>query len=571
MFEFLHSPARSDAGPLTNVAASDHFWRSLPRNDPFEAQLSVSEALADVAALKDLNRDHLRAALSLDLRCLKLGEALLVNYAVPGAQLQQLEKRSWQAAFELSRSFAHVYAEVLTRLFSSTPMRGAEGYGPTVMLRLYQHRQLAFLLRPFVVEQVAADSWSDLHAAFRHAQANGMLGPTVKPRRWHEELPGQSTLEREYIYLLLLELFNAGQFSPYDAFWLNKSLPRWCSALTLQKAPGPGTPVQDCFVVDLGSTQGLMRYAGAAPGSLRYLDPAPMLAMLDQEITKRRDGERQAESADSFGCNRQLKLLRKLRTICAPNPGQINRRGERKAAASSVKAVIGLVQIMRMLREEERAKEVVAPPPVPEVEEITITVFGGYTGAASSGPSLTGKGGDGGIPHSVWQLKDRSESGCGLRGLIRDSNRVLPGALVAFRERDDMPWTLGVVRRLQKRIGDRIDIGIEYVGQGPLGVALFDEDGTPSSAAGDKKKNKCPALYLPESPRRPTMPFKTLIVAPRDFKSGRCVRLRSIQGSYTMRMKEPIEEQDDFVWLPFEVAAHQVADAPVKRVSGGND
>jgi hypothetical protein len=29
-----------------------------------------------------------------------------------------------------------------------------------------------------------------------------------------------STLQKEYVHILLLELMNGGQFSPYDAFWL---------------------------------------------------------------------------------------------------------------------------------------------------------------------------------------------------------------------------------------------------------------------------------------------------------------------------------------------------------------
>jgi len=39
--------------------------------------------------------------------------------------------------------------------------------------------------------------------------------------------------------------------------------------------------------------------------------------------------------------------------------------------------------------------------------------------------------------------------------------------------------------------------------------------------------------------------------------------LRSANAEYTVRLKEPIEEQDDFVWLPYEVLDRRTAEAAV--------
>jgi len=571
MFKFLNPPSRQDAGPLNNVAAADHFWRLLPRNDPFESQLAVSEALADLAGRKSHTRDELRALMALDQRARKLGEALLINYATASAQSQSLEKRSWQSAFELSQSFGQTYAQVIENLRGGAPSRGCEEYLPIIVLRLFQHRQIKFLLRPFVAERTVAEGWTDLHAAYQYAESAGLLAQPVAPRRWHEEQSEKSTLEREYINILLLEFVNGGQFSPYDVFWLNRRIPRWCAVLALRSNQYNGAVdgADGRFVVDFGRAQGLTRLLRSAEGALRYLDLAPMLRLVNDEIVSLRDRDRPVDGPASFGRGRQLKLLRKLNTICMPKPAQINRRGERRPVAAAVKAIVGFSHIVRMLRNEGRKKAIVAPPVVPEVEEITITVFGGFTDTSPAGMRNSGGRGPAGavdefgVPHQVWQLKDRSESGCRLRGQIWDSNRMLPGALVAFRERDDMPWTLAVVRRLQKRIGDRIDIGVEYVGQNPLGVTMTDDDerASPTNALADGKRHRCAALYLSESAKRPTMPFKTLILSPPEFTAGRCLRLRSDDANYTIRLKEPIEEQDDFIWLPYEVVDRGASDA----------
>ena len=56
------------------------------------------------------------------------------------------------------------------------------------------------------------------------------------------------------------------------------------------------------------------------------------------------------------------------------------------------------------------------------------------------------------------------------------------------------------------------------------------------------------------------MPFKTLIMGPGQFGVNQCLTLRSASAEYTVRLKEPIEDQDDFVWLPYEVLDRRATD-----------
>ena len=303
-----------------------------------------------------------------------------------------------------------------------------------------------------------------------------------------------------------------------------------------------------------------------------------MLALIRDEIAALSDPARPADRSSPLRRGRQLKLLGTVSANCLPRPAPIDRRGERLPAVSTVEAVVGLAQITRMLRHERRTKN----------RRRAIGVARGRsrhehgnrrmrTAASGSRPDggqdSVGMAGEFGVPGQVWQLKDRSESGCRLRGRIANSNRVLPGALVAFREHDNAPWTLAVVRRLRKRIGDRIDIGVEYVGQNPLAVNLA-ADGdraARSKAASDRKRKHYVALHLQESSGHPQMPFKTLILSPREFKAGRCLSLRSDGAEYTVRLKEPIEEQDGFVWLPYEVVFRLATDGQAQGQPYGGE
>ena len=238
MFGFLTPVRRVDAGPLANVAEVDKFWQLLPRKDPIAAQVAVSEALLDLATGKGLDRDQLRALLVLDKRALALREALLVNFAARNPQLRPLEKRYWRSAVELSQSFALALEHCLQHIRDEPNPRHWREYVPRVVLKLFQNRQVEFVLRPLLNAQPAPTSWTELHAAYRFADAQGMLHQPVTTTRNRFEPSTESTLEREYIHLLLLELMNDGHFSPYDAFWLSRWIPHWCEEVSLQPDDG---------------------------------------------------------------------------------------------------------------------------------------------------------------------------------------------------------------------------------------------------------------------------------------------------------------------------------------------
>ncbi len=459
-------PSRRNGSP-GQCGRGGQIWRSLPRNDPLAAQKHVCEALSDLVGCKDLNRDVLRALLALDQRARSLGEALLINYVSRNPQARPLERRYWRSAAELSQSFASAFDHFLRYIRKEQSARGWREYAPTMVLRLIQHRQVDFLLRPFLNDAAVPEAWTQLHSAYQFADAQGWTRQPVPADINRGESGLDVTLEREYIHGLLLGVMNGGQFSPYDAFWLSQWIPDWCQALSLQTGPNNGGACQQgkYFVVDLDSAEGLKRVSPGPLGHPLYLDPAPMLALMDAEIESLRDPANPVRIASSFGRARQIKLLRKLASDYAPRPARVNRRGERKAVASTAKAVVGLGHILRMLRHEEKKKLAAAPQAVPEIEEITITVDGGYTQTPAGPAEGADRSREGpsahefGVPHHVWQLKDRSSSGCRLRAPVGDANRVPPGTLVAIRDEESMRWSLVVVRRLKTRIGDRIDIG----------------------------------------------------------------------------------------------------------------
>ena len=574
MFGFLTPARREQAGPLANVGEADHFWRSLPRNDPLVAQKAICEALADLVLEKELCREQLRALLALDQRARALCGALLVNYGARNAQAKPFERRYWRAAIELSRSFASTLEYFLRYMRNEPTARSWRQYAPAVVLRMFRHRQVEFLLRPFVDDAPIPETWAELHSAYQFVEAQGWAHQPI-PDNAERDGDAPSTLQQEYVHILLLDLMNAGQFSPYDAFWLSRWIPHWAQVVSLRGDYAEGTREADHLVVDLDSAEGLKRVSPDSLGHALYLDASPLLARVESEIESLRDPLNPARVPSSFGSARQLKLLRKVAASYSPRPPRVNRRGERKPVSSPVKAIVGFSQILKMLRHEEKKKVATAPVATPDVEEITITVDGGYTQSAAESvdtegsPAILG-GHEFGVQHHLWQLKDRSASGCRLRAPSVDASRVVPGTLVAIRDDESMRWSLVVVRRLKTRIGDRVEIGVEYVGQNPRGVTMAFEAGDLDGMhdPNEETSGTFTALYMRESAKQPVMPFKTLIMSTAKPTGTRCLTLRSATAEYTVRLKEPIEEQDDFVWLPYEVLERRNAESAAPAAKG---
>ena len=138
-------------------------------------------------------------------------------------------------------------------------------------------------------------------------------------------------------------------------------------------------------------------------------------------------------------------------------------------------------------------------------------------------------------------------------------NGITPGTLIAIREHEMAPWVLVVVRRRGKVVADNLDLGVEFIGKDPRRVVatLIDDTESPGAETPQKNKRRFAVLFLPASSRQPVLPFKTLIVPAGEFEENRSVTLRAGGARHTLRLKQPIEEQGEFSWMPFEVVERQ--------------
>jgi hypothetical protein len=411
------------------------------------------------------------------------------------------------------------------------------------------------LLRFLRYKKRSPEVWKQLHQMFRLAHERDSLNHLGR---------AIGELEKQYLQILLLEAMNSGRFSPREALWAHRWFARWCSApgLRLSQANGSVHVEPKGFVVDLGGTDGLKRPpAGGTDlpaGDLLYFDSSPLCTMIEQEMTSLRESATLPDRATPASRAGQLALLKKFAILFAPNPIDIKRRAERTPVALAVQAIVGFQYIVDELRKNGQRQNEEFSSAAPGTET-AISPFGHpalspifpTTGNASP-TALAITGVFDGLPQ-IWQVKDRSDSGCRMRAQIDNLNGVIPGSLIAVRESETAPWVVSVVRWFRRLMVDYVEIGVEYLGREPRFVKLVTNcDRGLSIAEAPHLASKCfAALYLPPSAEYPTMPIKTLLLPAHDFRTDSDVTLLSSNATYRMRLSEPIQQQFEYVWTSF--------------------
>ncbi|HQR10719.1 MAG TPA: hypothetical protein PLW68_05265 [Casimicrobiaceae bacterium] len=539
-----------------------------PPSAAIVAQKSICDSVAVLLQQDPPGREHLDAFMALERHGQQVGDRLLTQYVEGDAQVRVMEWRAWQSAFNLSHWLIRGCEHFLPHVQAIADARGDElEHG--VRVQLFHHLKVEFLLRFLRYKRRSDEQWRRLHLLYRSARErdrrNSPDGDT------HTE-PGHQPagkLEQQYLQILLLEAMNCGRFSPREGLWAHRWFARWCSESELQLVPSDGRNAESTtgFVVDLDGADGLRRGPASGPNVLHF-DSSPLIRLMEREsdsLVERAVSPIPMTPAVRAG---QLALLRKLARLFAPSPAEVERRRERHPVTIAVQAIAGFPCIVDELRRsgirnDRRGNEGNAPTafraPVSSASASTSGLAAippvPANGMDNDGEASVAAAGGGDDVIQQWQVKDRSDSGCRMRGQIANMNRVIPGSLIAIREDETSPWTVAVVRWFRRLMVDHVEIGVEYLGRRPRFVKMVADPRREltADALQDPALRCFAALYLPPSDGHPTMPIKTLLLPAGEFKAGCEVMLLSSSATYRMRLSEPIQQQYEFVLTSFGV------------------
>jgi hypothetical protein len=527
------APASNRELPATPDAV-EAYYRALPHHDALATQGVLSAALSEIGCRREPDSNRLRALMALDRSARPLVECLQSDYFVATFQSTPREPLLRHSIVELSRSFANAYDGFLRHMREKGAIGDWASLLPRLLVHLFRHREIELFVSSFCYERWPHHRLRQLNAGFQFALAHGVAHDPVEYERRGSEAIRTVTPEQAYLRILLLRLIDTSAMTPRELVLLWHSIDRLTAHASLRRMGSSVPVVDEGFVIDLSGSDGLVR-APIATGVTRpvfHLDTTPVLARIEREFGKIADA-----SDDSARDRNAAKatLLARLKSSLSPRPQPFHRRGERAdAELIPVEALPGkLTHVFRVLRDEAR-KQAQGDSEFAYSDAVTL-------GESIAATPVNVEG----VRSFVWQVRDYSDSGLRLRGRAAHARNLVPGSLVLTRK--EALWTLSIVRWLRKGVGSNFEVGIEHVGDAPQCVIVhpMNDDGEVNL----EKSARRPALFL----QHDAGSRRSLVLPAEDYAPGRIVTLLSRTSEATVRMRQPLELQRDYVWTSVEI------------------
>ncbi len=305
---------------------------------------------------------------------------------------------------------------------------------------------------------------------------------------------------------------------------------------------------------------------------------------MQDEIARLRDIADRPDDGVPLGPRRQLKLLRKLSDICAPERQVIARRGERKPVAMTVEVAVGLPQILRTMR--NKPEVALAAAPSTAAPSAAAARSAAPSTAAATASRSWGTAGPAGIRRRTIRMRREHDHPMVDTWCHRGAPAIDDGGPQRFRvpvawadahhESDHTRDADRVPRKCRRAVDARLSCGASRRGLRASGSrsAWSTSAGIRAGSSSSRIPKRVPtdnaggsatrfaALYLPQSATHPVLPMKTLILPARGLAPDDRLSVRSRTSVHTIQLKEPLDEQAEFIWSPFEILERWLKDEP---------
>jgi hypothetical protein len=551
MFRF----SKTVKDPLADSKTAERWLAGFPANDPLAMHAALLAELGRLSE-RDAKRTpaRLEAVFHVDAHTDALRKMLTAQYLEHGNRSSRVESQLWQALFDLAQGLLQCYQAFAREVTDHAQSNKWQSLLPELLTRQIIHHGLDAKVRLFRYEQWIPAKWSDLHTLFQMACSAQIERQPVAA------LPGGglTTIEQEYLRVLVLQLVNAGNLTPRHLEWVSEQLSEWCAALRLNIEASTVTS----FYVDLGARGGLKRRGPQAlEGRVLFLDTRPLHAvlmqnvvMLDQKMRSNPLSERTPKRAE------QLDLLIKLASQVDPEFKPLARRGERTSAEGSVDAIIGFTKIATFLRDDEM---------LPFIEgRRTAGTFGDTVEIATFGRMRNDQVrtlemarrrlANYAAPGGAWEIRDVSQTGFRLVAPMSVINAVTLGTLTAIRPQNQTLWTLGIVRRMKRLTTERAEIGLQIIANNLVGVELQEpkrngeDDYSVDGVTPTVSNRRFNALFLSMQKRENEPIVQTLVVPPGEYQPGKRLSMSVGQSSRRIAFGRVLEQHPDWVWATVE-------------------
>ena len=142
--------------------------------------------------------------------CEPLRRSLTTQYLDHGNRSSRVENQLWQALFDMTQGFLQCYQAFGREIIGRAQNNKWQALLPELLARQIMHQGVDAKIRLYRYEQWIPARWTELHTLFQTACTAQIERVPVAT------LPDGvlTTIEQEYLRVLLLQLMNAGNLAP---------------------------------------------------------------------------------------------------------------------------------------------------------------------------------------------------------------------------------------------------------------------------------------------------------------------------------------------------------------------
>jgi hypothetical protein len=569
---------RKDGFTLLSPKSVAKWLEERPKDDALatvDAASALLRALPSELEKPDLGQ--LQALVMLDDALATKAAELTNQYVANVRAVGALEKRLWASVYDLTLGFIAAYDFLMRELPQRMDAKRWQAGLLPLLVRLMRHRGIDAKFRLFRYEQWIPGRWRDLHANYALACRHGLDKTSTEVAG--AEGPLHTSIAREYLHTLLLQLMNTGNLAPPQVEWLNSKLAGWSTDIELT----PHAKSPEGFYVDLSGVEGLRRKRfQPTGGQFLYLDTTPMHGRIVQYQQALKDElskgpSRQVETQVS----EQLSAISKVVDYFAPEFKPVTRNEPRAQEAIRARLVIGFRPSWNTLTEMDRWLERKAKGPAGQqkysyTDKQALFIYGHIseqTGKqreqqeakarekAPEGPPMPVLG-------DPCQILDRGPTGC--RVLTKGNGLTVSdlGTLAIFQEEGREDWTLGIVRRIKRITADQVDLGLQIIALRPVRIMIqaqrhrlpsgYSVDGEETTIQGQRREG----FYLTPIDPDGKSASKTLIVPASEYEANQVINVNTGQTTYSILLRHALERHAEWVWTTMEVVGKTAATPP---------
>jgi hypothetical protein len=534
---------RNTDDPIANLRSATIWVQELPHKDVRRAQSEIVKTVAGMnqKVAKSL-KERIKVLLYLDEKASSLQELLCSEYMSHIGQPEDTsEKSSLPTILGFWDEMATAY-NLCVRAFAKDPSSKLWDQIPLITAKALHYHAMQAKWSHLRYLPVEPQVWRNLHRLYLFAEREDFDKTPL------HLFPGQdeTSCVAEYVQPLLLQLAGTENLLPSQIEMIDKWLDSWASSVTVEAT---FRPHRQLFAVNTGEGRPAMKLRRNMVGEkYHYLSTALLLITIQKVVEQLMSGEIPARLKLSENCRLPtcldlIELVRK-RWACLGT----TRQHERQASEKSAQVVQGFAAILTQLKPGARARA--AAGGGGEVVNVHVTQLAqegadhGATVLTAAEPELFAPT----LKH--WVIENESQSGFGVAFDADQGTSLKIGMLVGLKPFSKKHFCIGIVRRINNDPSGKVYVGLQTLSQTPILVKL---GAAPSDASGGTRVTE--AVYLPEAPQ--IQLARGLLVSRDFFAPAKAAQLSAQGKSYSIRLRQALEQSDDFALVNFDVLSKQ--------------